>query len=296
MINFDERTHTYTDENGKELISVTTLLQKAGIGPRYGVVDEEVLQKAAAKGTLVHKEIEDYIKKGEIGFTKELAEFINYVTTNNIKVLASEKIVHNDNVAGTIDLIIQKPNGRISYVDFKTTSTIHIRYVSWQLSMYKDLDLNNDYENYRDYLDATLECWHFDKEGNLEVVEAEEIGTEHIEKLYENQGVYQLSVDESALQELYDAEQIIAYYEREKKKAEETAEKVRNKIIEAMKEQCINKYESDKIIITYTPASHTTRFDTNLFKEREPLLYKKYVKRVERKESVRITLKEAKDE
>ena len=33
MINFDEENHTYTNECGKELISVTTLLKKAGISP-----------------------------------------------------------------------------------------------------------------------------------------------------------------------------------------------------------------------------------------------------------------------
>lgn len=296
MINFDERTHTYTDENGNVLISVTTLLKQAGIGPKYDAVNEEILQKAAARGTLIHKEIEDYIKKGEIGFSRELNEFINYITENHIEVLASEKIVYNDKVAGTIDLIIKRPNGKISYVDFKTTSTIHKRSVEWQLSMYKDLDLNNDYENYMDYLNATLECWHFDSNGNLEVVEMLEIGTHAIEKLYETQGIYKLEVDENILQELHDAEEIIIYHENEKKKAEEKAKLVREKIVQAMKEQDIRKFENDRIIITYIPATKTERLDTTLLKEEQPKIYKKYVKKVDRKESVKITLKEKKDE
>ena len=63
MINFDEQTHTYTNEKGKVLISVTQLLKLAGISPNYDFVNEEVLKAAADKGSLIHKEIEDYIKE-----------------------------------------------------------------------------------------------------------------------------------------------------------------------------------------------------------------------------------------
>ena len=120
MINFNEETHTYTNEKGEVLISVTQLLKQAGISPNYSYVDEELLRASAEKGSMIHKEIEDYIKKGEIGFTRELQSFIDYVERNNIKVLASEKKVNNDRVAGTIDLIAQYPSGKVVYADLNT--------------------------------------------------------------------------------------------------------------------------------------------------------------------------------
>ena len=47
MINFNEENHTYTNDSGKELISVTTLLKKAGISPNYDFVKKEVLTAAS---------------------------------------------------------------------------------------------------------------------------------------------------------------------------------------------------------------------------------------------------------
>ena len=299
MINFDEQTHTYTNENGEVLISVTQLLKLVGISPNYDFVNEEVLKAAADKGTLIHKEIEDYIKKGEIGFTKELHEFITYVKEQGIKILASEKQVYNDKVAGTIDLIFQYPNGKVVYADFKTTSTIHKQAVSYQLSIYKDLDSNSEHEIDANYEDADLEVWHFLQDGSLEVRSVMEIAKPALEKLYEVITTGELKKTEEEkqfLKELYDAEKVIAYFENEKKLAEENRNKVRDKIIEIMKEQGITKFENDNIAITYIAPTDAETFDSKKFKEEHPDTYQEYVKITHKKESVRITLKEKKDE
>ena len=300
MINFDEKTHTYTNEKGKVLISVTQLLKLAGISPNYDFVNEEVLKAAADKGSLIHKEIEDYIKKGEIGFTTELHEFITYVKKQNIKILASEKQVYNDRVAGTIDLIFQYPNGKVVYVDFKTTSTVHKQAVSYQLSIYKDLDSNSEHEIDANYEDAGLEVWHFLNDGSLEVRSVMEIAKPALDRLYESittgKPLEKTEEEKQFLKELYDAEKVIAYYENEKKLAEENRNKVRDKIIEIMKEQGITKFENENISITYIAPTDAETFDSKRFKEENPDTYKEYVKITHKKESVRITLKEKKNE
>ena len=276
MVNFDESTHTYTDENGKKLISATTLLKNAGISPSYDFVNEQVLKAAADRGTLIHKEIEDYIKKGEIGFTRELQEFIRYVEDNNLTVLASEKQVNNDNVAGTIDLIV------------------NTQAVSWQLSIYKDLDLNNDYENHQDYEDAFLQVWHFDKDGNLTVKELIEVNKKQIDELYDsyiNGTQFMVKVEDNDLAELYEVEKIIAYFENEKKKAEENAKLIRDKIVASMKEQGVAKFENDKITISYIAPSTKETLDSAALKRDRPDIYSQYKKVSNVKESVRITLK-----
>ena len=300
MINFDEQTHTYTNEKGEVLISVTQLLKLAGISPNYDFVNEEVLKAAADKGSLIHKEIEDYIKKGEIGFTTELHEFITYVKEQGIKILASEKQVYNDRVAGTIDLIFQYPNGKVVYADFKTTSTVHKQAVSYQLSIYKDLDSNSEHEIDANYEDADLEVWHFLKDGSLEIYSVMEIAKPALDRLYESittgKPLEKTEEEKQFLKELYDAEKVIAYYENEKKLAEENRNKVRDKIIEIMKEQGITKFENDNISITYIAPTDAETFDSKRFKEENPNTYQEYVKITHKKESVRITLKEKKDE
>lgn len=290
MVNFDESTHTYTNEKGKKLISVTTLLRWAGISPSYDGVDPNVLQAKASRGTLIHKEIEDYIKTGEVGFTVELDSFINYIKENDIEILASEKMVFNDDVAGTIDLIIRRrKTNRISYVDFKTTYTTYMNSVSWQLSLYKDLD--------GQYPDADLEAWHFLKDGSLEIKNANEISKDAIHDLYKaylTGEKYEVKAENADLMELYEAEKIIAYFEREKSKAEERAKAVRAKIVESMKEAGLTKFENEHIIISYIAPTTAEVFDSKRFKTEQPDEYAKYIKIQNKSEQVRIKLKEEK--
>ena len=288
MVNFNEETHTYTNENGKELISVTRLLKLAGISPNYDFVKEDVLKASAERGTLIHKEIEVYNKTGEVGFTPELQSFIKYCKENDVEVLASEKLVYNDNVAGTLDLIVRyRKTGIVKYVDLKTTSTTYMNSVSWQLSIYKDLD--------NEYPEAELEVWHFLKDGSLEVKEVNEISKLAINNLYDcyiNGNKLEAAISESALTELYEAEKIIAYFEKEREIAENNARLVREKIVASMKEMGITKFENDKIIISYIAPTTAETFDSTRFKKECPEEYKKWVKTTNKKEQVRIKLKE----
>lgn len=69
-LSFNEEYHTYK-LNGKIIPSVTKLLDDGS----YNNVPEEILERARKKGTLVHKEIEEYLKEGKKGFTQEFEEF-----------------------------------------------------------------------------------------------------------------------------------------------------------------------------------------------------------------------------
>ena len=104
MIEFNPETHEYFSD-GKKLISVTQLMRKHGLAPDYSGVPDSVLVAKAERGTLVHKEIETYIKTGEIGFTEECTEFAAYCSREGIEPTASETIVYNGIAAGTIDLV-----------------------------------------------------------------------------------------------------------------------------------------------------------------------------------------------
>ncbi len=74
---YNEEWHTYR-LNGKIIPSVTSLLSD----DEYNDVDPYILEYARKKGTLVHKEIENFLKKGEYGFTKEFEDFLKIYDEN----------------------------------------------------------------------------------------------------------------------------------------------------------------------------------------------------------------------
>lgn len=144
MVFFNEEQHSYTNAEGENYISVTTLLSKyknkfdtekhaTRVAQREGVTKEFVLQlweditkTATDKGTEIHKALEDYITKVETTCNKhsDICKSYDDVVYNNIdeyKEVLSEKLLYNDEykVAGTADLIYEHDK-YFTIGDFKT--------------------------------------------------------------------------------------------------------------------------------------------------------------------------------
>ena len=287
MVTFNEETHTYTLDN-KELISVTQLLKLAGVSADYSFVNNEVMKKASEKGVLIHKEIEDYIKNGEVGFTEELYAFIDYLKENDLEPIASELMVHDEEIAGTIDLILKnRKTGEIELDDIKTTSSVNKDYVSWQTSMYSHL--------YGEPVDK-LKCLHL-KGDKLKAIELTKKTPEQIASLYQllKDGTMiknSLVGVDNELAELYETEKLIQAIEQQKKDIEETAKQMRSAIVEKMKEQGLTKFENDKIIISYIAPTTALIVDSKKLKAEYPETYEKVLKESVKSEQVRIELKE----
>lgn len=79
-IEFDEEWHTYR-YNGKLLPSVTQLLDDG----EYKNVDKKILEYARKKGTIVHKEIQNYLESNLEGVTSEFYEFLRLYTEEQEK-------------------------------------------------------------------------------------------------------------------------------------------------------------------------------------------------------------------
>lgn len=86
----------------------------------------------------------------------------------------------------------------------------------------------------------------------------------------------------------------IKNFELEKKEIEKQEDKLKEKLIEAMKKYNKVKWESPdgSLKISYTPETETTRFDTKRFEEEHRDLYWEYLKTSKRKGSIRITVKD----
>lgn len=138
---FDDERHEYLligDHTLRSLISVTTLLSKHGLAPNYGTIPPNILRRKADYGTYVHKELEEWVKEGKIGFSRELHQFMNLCKTVGLQPKKSEFLVHNDIVAGTVDLLADF-HGMTVLIDYKTTAKLHKDTVSWQLSLYASM-------------------------------------------------------------------------------------------------------------------------------------------------------------
>ena len=107
----------------------------------YANIPKDILQRASAKGTELHKAIEDYEQQG---ITSELQEFKNYLflkkhykfenIENEVPVL-----YENDGrvlFVGTLDQIIQI-DGKLGINDFKRVSAPNGRKIAYQLNFYK---------------------------------------------------------------------------------------------------------------------------------------------------------------
>ena len=287
-LTFIEDTHEYFLDD-KKLISVTQLMQKHGLAPNYSDVPSEVLRAKAERGSLVHKEIEEYIKEGNIGFTNELIEFIN---ADKGEVLKSEFKVNNDIVAGTVDLLLYKNNEYI-IADLKTTSELHIDAVSWQLTIYAYL-----LYKINPMIKVTKgQAFHFNKDGNLNIVDIVLKPFEEIDRLMEcerNNEKFELKkiASDEQLMQLLEVEALIKSIEEKKKKAEEQAKELRAELMKAMEANGVKSFENDLIRITYVAPSTRQSIDSAKLKKEQPAIYASYLKSSEVKASLRITIKE----
>lgn len=287
MIEFNEATHEYFND-GKKLISVTQLMRKHGLAPDYSAVNQAVLTAKAERGTLIHKEIEEFIKHGEIGFTSELTAFHEYIWKNNITIIQSETIAFNDIVAGTADLILEDANGDRIIADIKTTATLHKESVSWQLSIYSKL--------LEQYGCTRGQAFHFDKDGNLSVVEISLKPIAEVERLLEcerNGEIYEqkLTVAEVDIAELYSLEAYIEHCDKQKKQAEDRAKELRAMLLEKMEEQGVKTFENARIRLTYKAPYEKSTIDSARLKKELPEIAKQYTNKSMAKASLIIKLK-----
>ena len=132
---FDELTHSYWCGE-KELLGVTSLMRKYGLSPDYSNIPKAVLENAAAKGTALHKMIEDFDNGLPVQPTKGLEQYRKLVLNH----IASEYLVTDGKlVASKIDMVYEVAPGEVEIADIKTTSRLHYRSLQWQLGIYKYL-------------------------------------------------------------------------------------------------------------------------------------------------------------
>ena len=288
-IKFDENLHKYTVD-GKEVISVTQLLQKHKITPSYDAVDKELLRVASERGTLIHEEVEKWIESGESGFTEEAERICRYLSrrTDDIFNMMSEQTVANDIVAGRFDVLYTHEK-KLVLTDIKTGNTKHLFGWTWQLSLYKYL-----YEKmYGKEIDSLEILW---ANGDLTVIPCEYVGDEKIENLLkaEREGRLisdvDLGVSEEELVDLEELMEKITVKEKELKLLKDMVDSIKTVLYGTMEKEGIKTVDRGNLKITYVAPSSRTSVDSKKLEKEEPEIYKKYAKTTTVAGSIKITL------
>lgn len=138
-LEFDEEDHVYIYE-GVIIPSITQIL-KVRFGGKYQSVDRDTLQRAADRGTAIHKAIERYCKEYEEDESQELRNFKFLMRLHGFRVFESETpvILHRDGepiAAGRLDLVLDARD-TVGIADIKTTSSLDKEYLAFQLNLYR---------------------------------------------------------------------------------------------------------------------------------------------------------------
>lgn len=282
---FDKEKHEYRLD-GRVLPSVTQILEATLFDKKYDGVDEEVLKKAAEYGSLIHKEIEEYIKTGAIGFTEEVVNFIKIKEENNLNHLASETMVYDSNMAGTIDLMGYKDDKQI-LADIKTTYKLDKEYVSWQLSLYAYI-IDPNYER----IEELYAIWLREDKSSFEKVErkSEQQILDVLSAFVRGAKIYFAPTTLESIP--LEQQTAFCQYMKQIKAIEEKTKEIKEAILLEMENRGISKIDLGDITITYKKPSTKTSVDTKKLKEDS--LYDKYAKTSAVKSSITIKLKDEK--
>lgn len=292
---FDSKTHTYYDDNGAVIPSVSEIIRN-WLGNKYETVDAEVLKKAQDKGNKVHKEIEDYLlqniepKKP----TYEFKEFKKILEDNKefgfkVEATHSEQIIvgatEYGSYAGTYDLF-DSVNGII--YDIKTNYQLDIEYVTIQLSLYAMALRQQDVKITQAYVIHLPSQKSPQKSQICSIKLMSDEECENIVRAYfagEHKPQLELQTcDLSVAQQLEKSIQAMERIEIEIKQ-------VKEKILQEMEARQINQIKVGNITLSYIAPTQRESLDTKKIKAELPKIYEKYKKISNVKSSVRITTK-----
>ena len=293
---FDDLTHSYW-AGDKELVGVTTLMKHQGLSPDYSGISEHVLAHAAARGTAVHQTLEDYdngenilqprvVDDNEGGtLTIDTSKELNAYRDLGLNVLASEYLVSDNKVvASSIDKVLSTDeDDTVDLGDIKTTSTLHIDALEWQLSIYAYLfELQNKGLKVRNLYGIHV------RDGKARVQQVRRIEADIIKNLIKCEGKGaqfepigaepQLSViiPEDEIAALVADEVEIVKAEAFLKSVLDRIKERRNTIYEYMLTNGIKEIKCDGGAYKLKSPSTRTNFNSAVFKIEHPELFEKY--------------------
>lgn len=287
---FHETEHTYT-MGDIELSGVTTMLKTMLFQDKYKDVPEEILQRAAAYGSTVHKQIEMAINEGVITDSAELNNARRLLLDANIAPIRGEYLVSDEQtVASSIDIVGVKETG-VVLIDTKTTSGgLDKDYLSWQLSVYAYLfELQNPHLKVSELYGLWLrhsDCG-FEQIKRRPDADVKQLLSDYIAGIPTT-----LSVSDEVPVQIIDVAGMIRAKLELQKQYEAEVNEMKAQLLELMKTNGVKKFEIDgQLSVTYVEPTERVSLDTKKIQTNHPELYEMYLKKSAVKESLKITLK-----
>lgn len=267
---FNEETHEYI-YNGRKLRGITGIIKQYICPDKYKDVPKFVLEKAAAKGTDVHRNCE--LCASGFAPAEPDADTLAFIKeTDGVQWSAVEYLVTDrENYASAIDLI----SADDILWDIKHTRELDREYLSWQLSIYALF-----YEEQTGRKVKGLRAIHV-RDGNCKVVDIERQKDEDVKALLAAAAVggMWLKPAVDSLADLTDARtlkaeitELEAIIEEKKKQLTELVAPV----IAKMTETGQSKFENNGLRLSIKAASIRTGLDTKRLKEEQPDIYERY--------------------
>lgn len=286
-VRYDAIAHTYTAPDGRLLRGITGLLKERLGLATYDGVSAEVLQRAAERGTEVHRLCEEWDNIGHYPEGNADAEaYVALQADNDLRHVCSEYLVSDGHTyASPIDKVFKRGERIYDLADIKTTYKLDKEYVSWQLSIYAYFfEMQNPH-----LVLGNLYAIHL-RGGKAKMVEVPRKTKDQIIKLlYTNEPMkvdpYEMpSKWREREDELIKYTHLMEVYKRK-------VEDIKAEMLEEMTEQGVSRWETPFVQIVRREGSRSERFDAKRFKEEHAEMYAEYVTESVTKSSITIKIK-----
>lgn len=295
-VTFDEELHIYYTGGGKPLTGVTSLMKKHGLSPDYSMVPPEVLERAAERGTAVHRALQSYDDGESTVQDATVNAYAKAMRRAGLEVVASEYLVSdNECVASSIDKVLAD----CSLADVKTTAEPHYDSVRWQLSIYKHL-----FEAQNPGMTVPHIYLIHVRNGKVKVEELKPVDGAEVRRLLEceREGMpYTQETQENGLIPLDSSEevQLIRVETEMANLAEKTAklkavrDAIYAKLYDSLSKAKVKSVDRGSYKVTLVAPSVREGIDSARLKKELPEIAEKYAKVSEIKGGVRVTIKTA---
>lgn len=273
--------------HGKFLNGITTLIKEQLFPNKYADVPQEILEKAAERGTNIHRLCES----ADEGFPSPLQEVQDYVRLNaeyGKPVECSEYIISDlHNWASAIDKVYRVSDNEFVLADIKTTYQLDIEYVTWQLSIYAYLfEMQNPEAKV-----VGLKCIYL-RDGKSKMVDCNRIPDEEVSKLLSCGVTGEQYPNPFTLPaEVAKAELEISELIMQQKEITDKLEQFKSRMLELMDEKGVKSWEGTNLKITRKADSVRSTFDSTRFKKDHPDMAAEYTKQTTAKGGILITPK-----
>jgi len=290
---FNQESHTY-HLGDKQLGGITPIV-KWMFPDTYGNVSQDVLEKAAERGSFIHENIELADSLGVT--TRQCPEALEYVKLRDewgLKALENEYLITDGkDLASSIDIVFDD----LSLADIKCTSKVHVDNVRLQLSIYAYL-----FEKMNKGLKAKrlLVVW-LPKEqyGKPKIIEVERIKTADIKKILTaylagepNTAFLPLFGQKNELQVVgKDVLLQIDTVERQMAELAKKQKELRETLRTAMELNGVTKWETDYFKVSLGKDGTSTKFDAKRYQSEHPDLCAPYMVETATKGRFTFTLK-----